>query len=80
MGEYRNSKPKEHYQVEPRNRDPLPQGPPDLKKSIRYLREKCEPLRGVPGAIAAYHVLVVLDAMDRKTVAPVNPGLKKKEK
>lgn len=79
MSEHRNSKLKKEeglYKVEPRQREPLPEGPPDLQRSIRYLREKCEPLRGVQGAIAAYHILVVLDAAERKTV---NPGLKKRK-
>lgn len=52
------------YTVEPRTREPLPQGPPDVKQSVKYLRDYCEPLRGKYGAIAAYHILVVLDALE----------------
>jgi hypothetical protein len=81
MSSYRNSNLKEDivHKVEPRNREPLPEGPPELRTSIRYLREKCEPLRGMHGAVAAYHVLVVLDAMENKAPVVANPGLKKRK-
>jgi hypothetical protein len=59
------------YKIEPRKREPLPDGPPNVKRSINYLREKCEPMRNKEGAIAAYHILTVLDHIEGKKAPEV---------
>lgn len=61
----RKAKEKEpEYKPVPVVKEPWPDSAPNVKKSLAYLREKCEPLRGRAGAIAAFHILTVIDHFD----------------